>query len=98
MTGAVHGELGQRGGEGVGVRLRYWLGMAVWAWQAAWAVVLEASRRQLALTRLHHNGALQVFDRRVAGRGGVASRSEGQRESWRAPKGSWLPPLPTRVS
>jgi hypothetical protein len=41
---------------------------------------LEASRRQLALACLQHNGALQVFDRRVAGRGSVASRSEGERE------------------
>jgi hypothetical protein len=98
MTEAVHGELGQRGGEGVGVRLRHWLEMAVWAWQAAWLVVLEASRRRLALTHLHHNGALQVFDRRVAGRGGVASRSEGERKSWCALEGSWLPPLATRVS
>jgi hypothetical protein len=58
MTGTVHGELGQRGGEGVGVRLRHWLEMVVWAWQAAWVVVLEASRRRLALACLQHNSAL----------------------------------------
>jgi hypothetical protein len=61
-------------------------------------VVLEASRRWLALARLLPNGALQVFDRRVAGWVGVASRSEGEREGWCAPEGSWLPPLATHVS
>jgi hypothetical protein len=34
----------------------------------------------LALARFLPNVALQVFDRRVAGRVGVSSRSEGERE------------------
>jgi hypothetical protein len=54
--------------------------MAVWTLQALWAVALEASGCQLVLESLQHNGALQVFDQRVVGRGGVASRSEGKRE------------------
>jgi hypothetical protein len=58
MSGAVHGDLRQKGGREVGVRLRHWLGMAVWSWQATWAVALEASRRQLALAHLQHNDAL----------------------------------------
>jgi hypothetical protein len=51
---------------------------------------LEASKCWLALARFLPNIALQVFDRRVAGWVGVSSRSEGEREGWRAPEGSSL--------
>jgi hypothetical protein len=95
---AAHGELGQRGGREVGVRPRHWLGMAVWTSQALWMVALEASGCRLVLASLQHNGALQVFDQRMAGQGGIASRSEGERESEHAPEESGLPPLSTRMS
>jgi hypothetical protein len=82
----------------VGVRLRHWLGVAVWTRPTAWAVVLDVCRCRLARARLWQNGALQVFVRGVAVRGGVGSRLEGEREGWRAPEGSWRPPLSMRVS
>jgi hypothetical protein len=75
----------------VGVRLWHWLGVAVWTRSMAWAVVLDVCKYRLAHACLRHNGALQVFVRGVAVRGGVGSRLEGEREGWRAPEGSWRP-------
>jgi hypothetical protein len=82
------------------VRLRHWhwLGVAVWTRPTAWVVVLDVCRCRLARARLRQNGALQVFIWGVAVRGGVGSRLEGEREGWRAPEGSWRPPLSTCVS
>jgi hypothetical protein len=61
--GAVHGELGPRGGEGVGGAAWHWLEWAVWTQPMAWAVVLEACGCRLVRTCLRQNGALQVLDR-----------------------------------
>jgi hypothetical protein len=61
-------------------------------------VALDASKRWLALALFLSNVALQVLDRRVAGRVGASSRSEGEREGWRAPEGSGRPPLSACVN
>jgi hypothetical protein len=82
----------------VGVWLRHWLGVAVWTRPTAWTVALDACRCRLARTRLRQNSTLQVFVQGVAVQGTVGSRLEGEREGWRAPEGSWLPPLSKRVS
>jgi hypothetical protein len=96
--GAVHGELGPRGGEGVGGCGLALAGVggvdsASGVGGGFGSLRVPASPCTLAAERCPA-GARQVS----GGSGGEASRSEGEREGERAPAGSWLPPLSTCVS